>query len=97
MLSFTLPLQSDPPKRLRSMDYYCIPCVPLMNLSGNGQIADFDSWCGTLCGMAGPVLRKFKAVGKKEEGNAVVSDNPLVERVAAVGEDCHLTSEFAFG
>jgi hypothetical protein len=67
-----------------------------MNLSGNGQIADFDSWCGTLCGMAGPVLRKFKAVGKKE-GNAAVSDNPLLERVAAVGEDCHLTSEFAFG
>jgi hypothetical protein len=47
--------------------------------------------------MAGPVLRKFKAVGKKEEGNAAVSDNPLLERVAAVGEDCHLTSEFAFG
>jgi hypothetical protein len=37
-------------------------------------------------------LREFKAVGKKGgEGTAVVSDNSLIERVAAVAEDSDLT------
>ena len=40
---------------------------------------------------AGLFLRKFKAVGKKEEGNAAVSDSSLLERVAAVTEDSHVT------
>ena len=26
-----------------------------------------------------------------------MGDNPLLERVPAVGEDCHLTSQFASG
>jgi hypothetical protein len=79
------------------IDSYCNPSVPLMNLSGNGQIADLDSGTGLFAAWPVPFCGKFKAVGKKEEGNAAVSDNPLLERVAAVGEDCHLTSEFAFG
>ena len=40
---------------------------------------------------AGLFLRKFKAVGRKEEGNAAVSDSSLLERVAAVTEDSHVT------
>jgi len=56
----------------RNNDYYCNPCVPLMNLSGNGQIADLDSSAGLLAARPVPFLRKFEAVGKKEEGNAAV-------------------------
>jgi hypothetical protein len=41
-------------------------------------------------------LREFKAVGKKEgEGNAVVSDNLPLERVAAVAEDYRLARRWS--
>ena len=43
-------------------------------------------------------MREFKAVGKKEErGTPSLSDNSLIERVAAVAEDLisHLTLESA--
>ena len=53
-----------------------------------GKLPNLDSGAGLFAAVAG-------LVGKKK-GNAV-SDNSLLERVAAVAEDCHLTSEFAFG
>jgi hypothetical protein len=36
-------------------------------------------------------LRDLRQLGKGGEGNAVVSDNSLIKRVAAVAEGSHLT------
>ena len=62
--------------------------VPLMNLSGNGQIADPHFCAEPFAPSPVHCLREFKAVAKKEEGNAAVSDNSLLERAT---EDSHLT------
>ena len=48
--------------------------------------------------MARPLFGgNLRQLGKRGEENAAVSDNSLLERVAAVAEDSHLTSEFASG
>jgi hypothetical protein len=63
-----------------------------------GQIADLDSGAGLFAAVASPVLREFKAVGKKEEGNAAVSDSSLLGSPRSPKIlISHLTLEFASG
>ena len=57
--------------------YYCIPCVPLMNLSGNGQIADLHSGAGLLPPWRSTVCRNLGQLGK--ENGSAMSDNSFLD------------------
>jgi hypothetical protein len=62
--------------------YYCIPSVPLKNPSGNVQKIDLYSCRDPLSGM-GAVIggRQWE---KESAGRAAVSENWLLEQVAAI-------------
>jgi hypothetical protein len=63
ILSFTLPLQIDPAKRLRSIRYYCNLKATLINASDNVQITDLYPVAGCCRAI---LATEFKLLGKEK-------------------------------